>query len=263
MRTKTQHKNDNSAEGDVKVGDTEMKMEEGEEGVVPPLVIKKPPVKPKRKYKKRKVDDEEHEENKHISKSIQQRFGKNKNTQELAVIKHTKNQTVKIVNPDAHDNMIERAEELKINKMYQVELRSDALPTAWKCALCHQRTCRDSLGDLFGPYYVQAEEKHWPEFLTKKPAKMARSSSSLIDIWMHGSCALWAPDVHMAANQLENLEEKLNIFWGQSCFVCHQSGASIPVDGKYLHFPCAMKHPGVVLDQSTFTCKTIPAESSR
>lgn len=35
-------------------------MEEGEEGVVPPLVIKKPPVKPKRKYKKRKVDDEEH-----------------------------------------------------------------------------------------------------------------------------------------------------------------------------------------------------------
>lgn len=30
----------------------------------------------------------------------------------------------------------------------------------------------------------------------------------------------------------------------QSCFVCHQSGASIPVDGKYLHFPCAMKHPG-------------------
>lgn len=26
MRTKTQHKNDNSAEGDVKVGDTEMKV---------------------------------------------------------------------------------------------------------------------------------------------------------------------------------------------------------------------------------------------
>ncbi|GMS96175.1 hypothetical protein PENTCL1PPCAC_18350, partial [Pristionchus entomophagus] len=251
MRTKTQHKGDTSVDGDIKL---EVDESVGEEPS--PSVVKKPPAKPKRKYKRKKMDDEEHEENKHISKSIQKRFGKNKNQHELAVLKHTKSNSVKIVNPDAHDNMIERAEELKSNKMYQVELRSDALPTMWKCALCHQRTCRDSLGDLFGPYYVLAGEKHWPEFLTKKPAKMARGSSSLIDIWLHGACAVWAPDIHMAANQLENLEEKLNIFWGQSCLVCHQSGASIPMDGKHLHYPCAMKHPGVEMDDQTLTCKT-------
>ncbi|GMR48592.1 hypothetical protein PMAYCL1PPCAC_18787, partial [Pristionchus mayeri] len=245
--TKTQHKADTSADGEVK-----QEVEEGAE--TSPVVVKKP-TKPKRKYKRKKLDDEEHEENKHISKSIQQRFGKNKKQQELAVIKHTKSDSVKIVNPDAHDNMIERAEELKGNKIYQVELRSDALLTAWKCALCHQRTCRESLGDLFGPYYVQAEEKHWPEFLTKKPAKMARGSSSLIDIWLHGACALWAPDIHMAGNQLENLEEKLNVFWGQSCFVCHQSGASIPVDGKFLHFPCAIKQQDIFLDEKLLACK--------
>lgn len=105
------------------------------------------------------------------------------------------------------------------------------------------------VGDLFGPYYVQAEEKHWPEFLTKKPAKvrvflfmlstlndlmgqlggmgllvfsfhdfdtrsssqMARSSSSLIDIWMHGSCTLWAPDVHMAVSIILSFCHSLEI----------------------------------------------------
>ncbi|GMT24474.1 hypothetical protein PFISCL1PPCAC_15771, partial [Pristionchus fissidentatus] len=258
MRTKTQHKGDTSVDGEVKVEKCWCSQAEEVDEPSSSSIVKKTIVKPKKKYKKKKkFDDDEHEENKHAAKTIQQRFGKNKNQQDIAVMKHTKSKTVKIVNPDAHDNMIERAEELQSNKMYQVEIRSDTMQTAWKCALCHQRTCRDSLGDLFGPYYVAADEKHWPEFLTKKPAKMTKDSSCLIDIWLHGDCALWAPDVYMAANQLENLEEKLNVFWSQSCFICHQSGASIPVDGKHAHFPCAAKHQGETFRQFTFILKYI------
>ncbi|GMR49932.1 hypothetical protein PMAYCL1PPCAC_27016, partial [Pristionchus mayeri] len=94
-------------------------------------------------------------------------------------LQHSKSDSVKIVNPDAHDNIIERAEELKGNKIYQVELRWRK-HTAWACVLGHHRTCRDSLGDLFGPYHVQAEDKHWPEFLTEKPANVSYQKNLLI-----------------------------------------------------------------------------------
>ncbi|KHJ95198.1 hypothetical protein OESDEN_04857 [Oesophagostomum dentatum] len=41
------------------------------------------------------------------------------------------------------------------------------------CALCHQRSAEDELGDLFGPYYVNMRpEGQWPSFLFKKSLKI-------------------------------------------------------------------------------------------
>ncbi|KAJ1370296.1 hypothetical protein KIN20_031988 [Parelaphostrongylus tenuis] len=49
-------------------------------------------------------------------------------------------------------------------------------------------------------------------------------------------------DIQMKGNQFTHLEEKLHQFWKQSCWICKNSGASIKVENKFVHFPCARKH---------------------
>ncbi|VDO57034.1 unnamed protein product [Haemonchus placei] len=116
-------------------------------------------------------------------------------------------------------------------------LKVNVLQTLWMCALCHQRSAQDELGDLFGPYYVNIRpEDHWPSFLFKKSLK-----TYCIDVWFHGDCILWAPDIQMKGNQLTCLEEKLHQFWKQNCWVCKNSGATINVDNRFMHFGCAKK----------------------
>ncbi|KAE9421764.1 hypothetical protein Angca_000703, partial [Angiostrongylus cantonensis] len=120
---------------------------------------------------------------------------------------------------------------------FQIELRADALQTLWMCALCHQRSAQEELGDLFGPYYVNIRcEGHWPSFLLRKSLK---GETYCIDVWFHGDCLLWAPDIQLKGNQLTQLEEKLHQFWKQTCWICKNSGASIKVEDKFVHFPCA------------------------
>ncbi|VDP04839.1 unnamed protein product [Heligmosomoides polygyrus] len=56
----------------------------------------------------------------------------------------------------------------------KIEIRQDALQTLWMCALCHQRSAQDELGDLFGPYYVNIRpDEHCPNFLLKKSLKVS------------------------------------------------------------------------------------------
>ncbi|KHJ76330.1 hypothetical protein OESDEN_24050, partial [Oesophagostomum dentatum] len=80
----------------------------------------------------------------------------------------------KVKNSETHNNLIKRAEEAQINKIFQIDIRPDALQTLWMCALCHQRSAEDELGDLFGPYYVNMRpEGQWPSFLFKKSLKVS------------------------------------------------------------------------------------------
>ncbi|ETN76196.1 hypothetical protein NECAME_11862 [Necator americanus] len=44
---------------------------------------------------------------------------------------------------------------------------------------------------------------------------LSRTETYCIDVWFHGDCILWAPDVQMRGNQLTMLEEKLHEFWKQ------------------------------------------------
>uniref|UniRef100_A0A9J2PMT0 PHD-type domain-containing protein n=1 Tax=Ascaris lumbricoides TaxID=6252 RepID=A0A9J2PMT0_ASCLU len=117
--------------------------------------------------------------------------------------------------------------------------RSDCVPTRWKCALCQQRSSRSILGDLFGPYFVRVPGKHWPSFLAKKPSHLNAESEFVFDLWLHGMCALTAPDIQMWDNQLPALERKVISFWKQHCAVCSKEGATIEMKGKLMHFPCA------------------------
>src|SRR3954463_4129253 len=84
----------------------------------------------------------------------------------------------------------------------------------WLCCLCFRRSCADSLSDLFGPYPVslssqppeelcpphRVEEGHGSGAV-RKGQKSAKESSSYssdsppFDLWFHGQCALWAPEL--------------------------------------------------------------------
>ncbi|EYB83314.1 hypothetical protein Y032_0338g2940 [Ancylostoma ceylanicum] len=72
--------------------------------------------------------------------------------------------------------------------------------------------------------------------------QLSKTETYCIDVWFHGDCILWAPDVQMKGSQLTKLEEKLHQFWKQTCCICRCSGAAISVDNKFVHFPCAKKH---------------------
>ncbi|RCN39926.1 hypothetical protein ANCCAN_14146, partial [Ancylostoma caninum] len=81
--------------------------------------------------------------------------------------------SAKIRNSETHYNLLKRGKEAQINRIFQVDIRPDALQTLWMCALCHQRSAQDELGDLFGPYYVNMRpEGQWPSFLLKKSLKV-------------------------------------------------------------------------------------------
>ncbi|CAI4229495.1 unnamed protein product [Auanema sp. JU1783] len=212
----------------------------------------------KKKKKKKVVKDEEYEMVADEAKKIKDKFSKKKMTREdeMAYLKF-KNEEGKssISNCEQHSKIVSRAEENQISKMYQVEFRQNVIPTHWKCSLCGQRSAVDSLGDLFGPYYIPAEHMSWPSFLGKKPGKNASLVDSVIDIWLHGDCALWAPNVHMKGNELTNLQEQLSVFWKQTCLICHTEGAAITLNnGKHVHFPCAQKS-GYKMNSHFFSCE--------
>ncbi|KHN80775.1 hypothetical protein Tcan_09861 [Toxocara canis] len=118
--------------------------------------------------------------------------------------------------------------------------RNECVSTRWKCALCQQRSSRSILGDLFGPYFVHIPGKHWPSFLAKKPPHLNPEQKFVFDLWLHGMCALTAPDIQMWDNQLPALETKIVSFWKQHCVLCSKEGATIEVKGKLMHFPCAV-----------------------
>lgn len=206
------------------------------------------PRTPKKRGRKRKTvkkEDDEYVENIEEAKKLMAKFSKKKSKDDdMAFLKVGASYSVepKIRNSQAHTNAIRRAEEAQMNKIFQIEIRQDALQTLWMCALCHQRSAQDELGDLFGPYYVNIRpDEHCASFLLKKSLKLSKNETYCIDVWFHGDCILWAPGIQMKGNQLTGLEEKLHQFWEQNCWICKNSGASINVDNKYVHFSCAKK----------------------
>ncbi|VDM37709.1 unnamed protein product [Toxocara canis] len=122
------------------------------------------------------------------------------------------NLTVKSINHFGH--MLHRITLCTLSYL-QASERNECVSTRWKCALCQQRSSRSILGDLFGPYFVHIPGKHWPSFLAKKPPHLNPEQKFVFDLWLHGMCALTAPDIQMWDNQLPALETKIVSFWKQ------------------------------------------------
>uniref|UniRef100_W6NFA6 Uncharacterized protein n=1 Tax=Haemonchus contortus TaxID=6289 RepID=W6NFA6_HAECO len=133
--------------------------------------------KGKKKKSKAKKDDEEYVENIQEAKKLKAKFSSKKKAKDddTAYLKVSGSNTdgPKVRNSQTHNNLLKRAEEAQVNRVFQIEFRPDVLQTLWMCALCHQRSAQDELGDLFGPYYVNIRpEDHWPSFLFKKSLKV-------------------------------------------------------------------------------------------
>jgi hypothetical protein len=78
------------------------------------------------------------------------------------------------------------------------------------------------LGDLYGPYYI-ASSVAFPDFLPKaskkSPSGKAKNSPNVeqgeSDIWFHGSCALWTPNLMFFGGKFPRLAEVLQTSWHQ------------------------------------------------
>ncbi|CAJ0600883.1 unnamed protein product [Cylicocyclus nassatus] len=121
-------------------------------------------------------EDNEYVESVKEVRKLKEKFSSSKRKakdDDMAYLKVSSSSVPKIRNSETHNNLLKRAEEAQINRIFQIDIRPDALQTLWMCALCHQRSAQDELGDLFGPYYVNIRpEGQWPSFLFKKSLKV-------------------------------------------------------------------------------------------
>ncbi|MFH4976284.1 hypothetical protein AB6A40_002993 [Gnathostoma spinigerum] len=203
-------------------------------------------VKKKRSFRRRprKREDSYNTYAEQMRKHLSERFGTKRtrkiNNAQETVAAMDADGCSKIVNSEKYNACMQKAEVNLLNKLYQIEAPERYLNCAWKCSLCQQRTDRSELGDLFGPYFVTLNSRsHWPSFLLKKSAHP--ESENTIDVWFHGDCALWTPDIELHGNKIPNLSDIMQKVWLQKCAVCKKEGASIDFgDRTYGHYPCAV-----------------------
>uniref|UniRef100_A0A8R1HYM0 PHD-type domain-containing protein n=1 Tax=Caenorhabditis japonica TaxID=281687 RepID=A0A8R1HYM0_CAEJA len=215
---------------------------------------KAPPRKKKRFRKKNAGEDEEYIENKNVAKTINQRFkSKNVKKQDETPMFEVRNGKAVVKNSGNHEMTVSRTLDYHMNKLFQWEEQADAIESAYTCALCHISGFKR---ELFGPYYTMHNPaKYWPTFLAKKPNV---KKPVKIELWLHGTCALWAPNLHLVGSQLSNLDPQMDIFWSQTCSICRKSGASVVVQNKkntFVHYPCAQSK-GYKLDEHTLLCNS-------
>ncbi len=151
----------------------------------------------------------------------------------------------------------------------------------WLCAFCHKGSHVQQMGDLFGPYYVQAaalpaqhpavvaaaashnspsKQEAAAKFIVdpqrkKKKRKVsggggaaaaAAAKDQAIEVWFHEDCVCWMPDLRLIGSKLYGLEEALSGAGSVNCSVCGKSGATmacVHASGckQATHFPCALR----------------------
>lgn len=68
-----------------------------------------------------------------------------------------------------------------------------------------------------------------------KNDKVKLNSSLLegsIDIWMHGQCALWTPELYLVGGRFPTLQKNIQRYWHEKCTYCNQFGATIPISNS-------------------------------
>ncbi|VDN54561.1 unnamed protein product [Dracunculus medinensis] len=190
--------------------------------------------------KRRLITDDSEDER--LRQHLREKFSNNINRRKVersACLRLDENGKYFVYNGERHDTIIKKARESSMNKLSQPEIRKDCVTTKWKCALCQQRTLRSVLGDLFGPYYVKISGKTWPNFIAKKPGKFSTKNTYLLDLWLHGMCALYTEELQMFGNQFPALEQNISRYWSQHCAICSKEGATIVIKNLFYHYPCA------------------------
>ena len=123
---------------------------------------------------------------------------------------------------------------LPLNRILSEEL--------WLCALCGKQTSHKSLGDLFGPYYLEShlalvkakdggkkdpqvpswggggESKTEPTRSARRRRPSAAQDVTLsppatrpVEVWVHEDCVLWADGVFLIGSKIYGLEEAVKV----------------------------------------------------
>ncbi|KAI1731765.1 transcription factor 20 [Ditylenchus destructor] len=235
----------------------------------------------KNKRKTKKAKSKRDDGNAKLIAQLNARYGKGKKDTE-EVLTATVNPTV---HPSNYERAIARATETHLNRLSQPESPADLIKSIWLCALCQNRSCFDGLGDLYGPYYAKAYNYELPKFLGPSTCEYPTSSTSAlkeelvpapkftktkkaklnspptignmngsVDLWFHGNCVLWAPELFLIGGQIAGLSNFMNQYWSQKCDICLKIGATIKAANNcFIHYPCAIEK-GYQLNELTFTC---------
>lgn len=117
----------------------------------------------------------------------------------------------------------------------------------WSCAFCSQHSSYQCMGDLFGPYYKESDLPT-VETLMLMESKKGESRASMskqsktspvdkkgqrkrkpsdrvvpdypLEIWLHESCALWAPGVFLIGNKVYGLDDAVRDTADCVSFLC-------------------------------------------
>src|SRR5699024_5054433 len=116
----------------------------------------------------------------------------------------------------------------------------------WKCALCKLPSGKSSLGDLYGPYYIEPYQHH-----------QKKESNEPQEVWVHEDCVVWSSNLYMLNGKLMNLHLAIQESADTKCIHCHKTGATMAClerkcGYRALHYPCAYQL-GFHLDEGTFT----------
>ncbi|CAD5220704.1 unnamed protein product [Bursaphelenchus okinawaensis] len=197
-----------------------------------------------RKRKREKWLEEIDAERKAIKSKLNGRYGrKPTESQTEAVLERS---TGKFKNPGSVQ--MQRSLQSHLNKLIVVEEPEYSQQAKWLCCFCHEQSCFEELGDLFGPFFVKGLK---PPAYLHKPNREPRDDFDYLpvgeswnyDMWMHGMCAVWTEDLIYFGGKLLNLEKCLEKFWKEKCKICLKIGASVKESrsGGYVHYPCALK----------------------
>uniref|UniRef100_A0A915D317 PHD-type domain-containing protein n=1 Tax=Ditylenchus dipsaci TaxID=166011 RepID=A0A915D317_9BILA len=222
----------------------------------------------KKKTAKRK-DSDGHDD---LVRRLNARYGKGRKEDD-EVLTATVNPTT---HPSSYNRLMSRVVETQLNRLTQPEQPHDLIQTIWLCALCQNRSCFDALGictvrTMKGSLKAAstsitkqktqnvqskaiASKRRKSEAVKEETANLFHQNNGHIDLWMHGNCSYWAPELFLIGGRFPGLLKFLNKYWSQKCLVCSKVGASIePKDGGFLHYPCALEK-GYRLNALTLTC---------
>ena len=112
---------------------------------------------------------------------------------------------------------------------------SKLVPT---CLFCQRAANHGNLGLLYGPY-----EKRGNSLSLNHANRIASKEFNKNELWVHASCALYSPGVHLLAFQLDGLVDAYDTSREVRCEECGERGATIPCQTnsctRVYHYVCA------------------------
>lgn len=142
-------------------------------------------------------------------------------------------QSFVVVNPVSFDKLMSKLNEVESRPARLAECNLN-VSSMWICALCQKSSNVDGLGDLYGPYLAELAKMNWhfsdiPILSSKSDVKLGKKRLSVesingddshysVDVWFHGSCALWSPSLLLDRFTIDRLVEQLADAWRQVSF---------------------------------------------